>query len=594
VLSSVELEQLRLGWPPQDVRMFGRYQLIEPLGRGGMATVSLGRLDGPGGFRKWAALKVMNREFLAEQDAQRMFLDEARTAARIDHPNVAQVFDLGEQDGTLWIAMEYLHGESLRAVLEEAIHQGKSPLPPALAAHIILGAAEGLHAAHELRGGDGELLCCVHRDVSPHNIFVTYDGSVKVVDFGIAKVADRSVATRTGVVKGKLAYMSPEQSLTRAVDRRTDIFALGIVLWELLTCRRLFRAATETETFERLRSGHVDPPSSVVRGIPAGLDEIVLRALQQDPERRFPTARAMAGALHELLRETDRSYPPEALASFLHGLFPLRIRERDARLLDASGPGAQPSLARKQQLARDGDPTASLRPSGDAPSPSALSPSPSALSPTASLPGPSGAPPPMAPAPSGEETAPIEAPQASLTVFVADAPGAPAEVPSPGAPAEVPSPGTPAGVPPGALPAATPALSSPRGLSFAPVAVLVALGALAGALASALLRPVSTPSASPALAPLTPEALDPGHSAPATPRPAASGTLNQGFLSVDCSPGCLRVLVNGVQVGASPIVRLPVLPGTLEIQGEGPQGKRRGFSIKVAEGKTASVRLLVD
>ena len=180
-----------------------------------------------------------------------MFLDEARVAARISHPNVATVFELGKHEDTYWIAMEYLHGEPLRELMRRTEELGTT-MPPEIACRVIADAAEGLHAAHELLGKNGEKLNLVHRDVTPHNLFVTYDGNTKVVDFGIAKFTSRMASTRAGTLKGKLAYMSPEQVRGGEVDRRTDIFALGVVLWELTTGHRLFRMESDLETLEKL------------------------------------------------------------------------------------------------------------------------------------------------------------------------------------------------------------------------------------------------------------------------------------------------------------------------------------------------------
>ena len=175
-----------------------------------MASVHLGRMDGPGGFQKWVAIKRIHPHLVEDDQFVDMFLDEARIAAGINHANVAQVFDLGKDDNTYWIAMEYLHGEPLREVMRRS-EEHRVLVSPELAARIGADSAEGLHAAHELRGKNGQLLGLVHRDVTPHNLFITYDGYTKVVDFGIAKVADRLSSTRAGTLKGKLAYMSPEQ-----------------------------------------------------------------------------------------------------------------------------------------------------------------------------------------------------------------------------------------------------------------------------------------------------------------------------------------------------------------------------------------------
>ncbi|WP_233562063.1 serine/threonine protein kinase, partial [Sorangium cellulosum] len=206
----------------QGTYFLGRYRVVDEIGVGGMASVHLARMDGPGGFQKWVAIKRIHPHLVEDDQFVDMFLDEARIAAGINHANVAQVFDLGKDDNTYWIAMEYLHGEPLREVMRRA-EERRLRISPELASRICSDAAEGLHAAHELRGKNGQLLGLVHRDVTPHNLFLTYDGYTKVVDFGIAKVADRLSSTRAGTLKGKLAYMSPEQVRGNDVDRTTDV-----------------------------------------------------------------------------------------------------------------------------------------------------------------------------------------------------------------------------------------------------------------------------------------------------------------------------------------------------------------------------------
>jgi serine/threonine-protein kinase len=265
-----------------------------------------------------------------------MFLDEARTAAGIGHANVALVFDVGHDDDTYWLAMEYLHGEPLREILRAAEERGVR-VSPEIAARICADAAEGLHAAHELRGKAGQPLGLVHRNVSPQNLFVTYDGRVKVVDFGIAKVADRLAAqTGAGMIKGKLAYMSPEQFVNRGVDRRTDVFALGVVLWEMSTGRRLFKAETDLETLDRVRACEVPPPSSIVPGYPRELSAIVMRALARNKEERFPTARDLSRALQMFQARGGHFVGAEEIAGLVHALFAERIREREEHLLRAA------------------------------------------------------------------------------------------------------------------------------------------------------------------------------------------------------------------------------------------------------------------
>jgi serine/threonine-protein kinase len=309
----------------------GRYRVVDEIGVGGMASVHLARVDGPGGFQKWVAIKRIHPHLVEDDQFVDMFLDEARIAAGINHANVAQVFDLGKDDNTYWIAMEYLHGEPLREMMRKVEEFG-TQVPFHIAARICADAAEGLHGAHELRGRNGQLLNLVHRDVTPHNLFVTYEGYTKVVDFGIAKVVDRLASTRAGTLKGKLAYMSPEQVRGQEVDRRTDIFALGVVLWELTTNRRLFRMETDLDTLEKVQACVVPLPSTLVAGYPPELEAVVMRALAQRREDRFQTAREFSRALQASLMRQGLMVGPEDVGEYLKSLFTDRVRKRERYL----------------------------------------------------------------------------------------------------------------------------------------------------------------------------------------------------------------------------------------------------------------------
>lgn len=309
----------------------GRYRVVDEIGVGGMASVHLARMDGPGGFQKWVAIKRIHPHLVEDDQFVDMFLDEARIAAGINHANVAQVFDLGKDESTYWIAMEYLHGEPLRELMRRLDEQNMI-IPFGLAARICADAAEGLHGAHELRGRNGQLLNLVHRDVTPHNLFVTYDGYTKVVDFGIAKVVDRLASTRAGTLKGKLAYMSPEQVRGMEVDRRTDIFALGVVLWELTTNRRLFRMETDLDTLEKVQACIVPLPSTLVQGYPRDLEEVVMRALAQRKEDRYPTARDFSRALQGFLMRHGTIVGPEDVGEFAKRMFADRVEKREKYL----------------------------------------------------------------------------------------------------------------------------------------------------------------------------------------------------------------------------------------------------------------------
>src|SRR5580692_2855373 len=232
-------------------RSVGKYQLLAVLGRGGMADVFLALSRGPMGFSKLVVLKRLRRALADDKGFRNMFLDEARLAARLNHPNVVHTHEVGEDKGNYFIAMEYLEGQSLNKVIHELSKRGET-LPELVCARIISDALAGLHYAHELKDFDGTPLDIIHRDVSPHNVFVTYDGQVKLVDFGIAKAALSQVQTEVGVLKGKVAYMAPEQAMGTDVDGRADIFAMGIVLWELLAQERLMTGESAAATLLRL------------------------------------------------------------------------------------------------------------------------------------------------------------------------------------------------------------------------------------------------------------------------------------------------------------------------------------------------------
>ncbi len=297
---SIEADLVRIDDPVK----IGRYRLCYELGAGGMATVYLARAEGPGGFAKPVAIKRIHPHLARRRDLVEMFLDEARIASLISHPNVCNTFDFGEDAGAYYLAMEYLVGEPLHVVQRRLARSeellGSLRWQRAFA-KIMADACEGLHAAHELKDERGRALDVVHRDVSPQNIFVTYDGIAKVVDFGVAFATDRITRTVTGGIKGKLGYLAPEQIAHAPYDRRLDVWALGIVLWEGLTGQRLFVGRSEVDTIMAVEHKVVVPPSVIVGSVPRALDDIALKALSRDPEQRYPTARAMARELVEWL-----------------------------------------------------------------------------------------------------------------------------------------------------------------------------------------------------------------------------------------------------------------------------------------------------
>ncbi len=299
---------------------FGKYQLFASLGRGGMADVFLAVARGQMGFNKLAVIKRL-RQALAEESAFRtMFLDEARLAARLSHPNIVHTYEVGEQGGVYFIAMEYLEGQSLNKVLKEALRR-KEVIEPEVGARIIADALGGLAYAHALGDYDGRPLGIIHRDVSPHNIFVTYDGHTKLVDFGIAKAALSSTETEVGVLKGKVAYMSPEQAMGGRIDQRADLFAMGIVLWELIARQRLMTGESAANTLHKLMNEPIPRLSRAVPGIDPALEAVVMRSLEKDPHYRFQSAGEMRDALDDWLRSRPRQTRQEDVSRKMLGLF---------------------------------------------------------------------------------------------------------------------------------------------------------------------------------------------------------------------------------------------------------------------------------
>ena len=278
----------------------GRYELLLPIAKGGMARVWAARQHGQRGFTKVVAIKTILPHLARDPEFERMFLDEARIASMVHHPNVCEIYELGEEGRVLYLAMEWVNGESLAHVLK--VSGECRPLDPRVVARIVSDTCAGLNAAHNLETDDGEPLGVVHRDVSPHNILVSADGHVKVADFGVAKALGQShSSTSAGQLKGKINYMAPEQVTGAAIDRRSDLFSLGCVLYEATTGLQPFRGEGDHQVMHRLLKGDVEPPSRIVDGYPPELEHIVLKALSSDPDGRYPSADRMRMALEEWL-----------------------------------------------------------------------------------------------------------------------------------------------------------------------------------------------------------------------------------------------------------------------------------------------------
>ena len=309
------------------VRRFGAYTLVKKLATGGMAEIWLARQRGLAGFNRFVVIKKILAHLAEQKTFREMFLDEARTCAALSHPNIVQVYDLGQVDTAYFIAMEFIAGENLAAIAWRGMKR-KKPFPPYFAARVIADACKALHYAHHLKGTDGQALQIVHRDISPQNVLVTYEGEVKIVDFGIAKAASKNEQTKTGMLKGKFSYMSPEQCLGSSVDMRSDIFALGILLYELCTGKRLFKHESELMILEMITKRSVVAPSQVAPVISAGLEDIIMRALEKDPRRRFQNAQAMQFALEEYIRDEGHQGTNADIAGYMRALFGDKIEEK--------------------------------------------------------------------------------------------------------------------------------------------------------------------------------------------------------------------------------------------------------------------------
>ena len=308
--------------------VLGRYELLLRVAQGGMARVWAARLHGTRGFRKLVAVKTILPNVMDSERLEQMFLEEATLASGIHHPNVVDTIELGEQDGVLFMALEWVDGESLSVVMQEALKVGGVPLP--IGVNLVAQACKGLHAAHELADETGEPLGVVHRDISPHNVLVSFSGLAKVVDFGIAKATQRSSSlTEAGEVKGKLAYMAPEQIFGRPVDRRTDVFALGTLLYTITTGRHPWKGEHPGATTERLVSDRpVTPPSALCDDYPEALEAAVLTALEKDPDKRFPTAERFLAALEEAVPSSLEGNAEARIAEFMQKLVGPRGVER--------------------------------------------------------------------------------------------------------------------------------------------------------------------------------------------------------------------------------------------------------------------------
>lgn len=341
------------------VERLGRYEILGEIASGGMATVYLGRVTGAKGFQRLVAIKRLHPHLESEEEFVSMFLDEARLAAKIRHPNVVGTLDV-EDDEHLYIVMEYVEGDRLLALLRHAAKSGEK-IPPAVAVRIAMDTLAGLHAAHELTDDDGSPLGLVHRDVSPQNILISVDGSVKLVDFGIAKASARLSVTRDGQLKGKIAYMAPEQTKRSEIDRRVDVFAMGIITWEMLTAKKLFNGESDVEVLNQLLFEPIPRLREVAPTVPASLDSVVARALERDPAKRFATAAEFADALERASKIFGGPATTKAIAAHLQKVSGEKIAKDRARVLAGAPPvptdGATPSGVKRRATGQFSVPT---------------------------------------------------------------------------------------------------------------------------------------------------------------------------------------------------------------------------------------------
>jgi serine/threonine-protein kinase len=604
---------------------FGKYTLVARLATGGMAEIFLARMHGAAGFEKLVCIKRILPHLARDRQFVSMFLAEARIAARISHPNVCQVFELGEIEGSYYIAMEYLEGVPLACFRRDDYYG--APPDPRLVAGIVIQACEGLHHAHQLRNSDGSVMEVVHRDISPQNLFVTSDGIVKVLDFGIAKIQGGAVRTSTGAIKGTYAYMAPEQLRGERVDRRTDVFALGIVMWETLTRRHLFRRDTEFLTFQAITAEPIEDVRAVRPDVPPALSSVIITALARDREQRYPTARMLGEAIVAAVSPLSGA----VISEELQRAFPQELAEQ-ADLIRVARDGGTfdldvergPSVGHGADLLT----TPVSNQHALAMMVSSQSSAPHAIA-----------------APS---TGPITGPQPSAPL-----PNLGAQLPSgPHRIAGAASPSSVIATPPvsSVMPAAVPVLRrSLRPLLIAALALGVGGGAAviyarvtraparaiaddpAPAAAPVAAAPTPAPAAAaqppapapePAAAPTAPTEAEPPAETAATPPAATEPPPNAapaaksdkrtvsatrspsspaaakpsgppGFITIDSSPVYAVIYIDGKNFGETPLVRIELPPGRHVVHAVAPSGATRDVRITVESGKVAPAARIV-
>jgi serine/threonine protein kinase len=346
----------------------GPYEVVQLLAAGGMAEIFLAKKTGPGGFEKKLVIKRITRKLLGDREIQAMFIDEARVQAMLDHPNIVQIYDFGEDRGSFFIAMEFVTGATLRWVIDNARAVGR-PIPVHHALRITADVLSALHTAHQLTDDDGLPLNLIHRDISPVNVLVSRSGAAKLCDFGVAKSMIQSQHTRVGIVKGKFRYMSPEQLNAEPIDARADVFAVGVVLWETLVGRRLFDDATEDGVVTSIRSGQYPAASEFRPGLPKAIDRILKKALAPSPDDRFKNARAFALACEEVLRLLPKASTMLQLGEYISAeldgtaglqrdrtrVMPIDAMSSGFEALDPPVPGGPTEIVDEEEIAESTD-----------------------------------------------------------------------------------------------------------------------------------------------------------------------------------------------------------------------------------------------
>lgn len=533
-----------------DAQEFGKYTLIAKLATGGMAEIFLARLRGVAGFEKLVCIKRILPHLAADATFTSMFLAEASIVAQISHPNVCQVFELGELDGRYYIAMEYLEGMPFSGLRSNHLHP--APTDPRLVAGLVMQACEGLHHAHNLKRSDGSPLNVVHRDVTTNNLFVTSDGVAKVLDFGIAKCQDAPVKTSTGVVKGTHSYLAPEQLRGQPLDRRVDVFAMGIVTWELLARRSLFKRDTDFLTYEAILLERIPALAEVRPDIPPAVSDVIAHALSRKPDERYPTARALGEALGEAVAPLGGALTPAAVARALERAFDVALREQRGLLQ-----GAQ--VDNSASIQRE----------------------PTTIAPALEAPLPRGARPPTETTVQGhrQDATPMRARRSyggvvALATLGLSGGGA-------------------------ALYWSRPDRERPRPVEAVMTNQSAPATTQAPSPSIAAPAPVSTTSTSEPPEPTAPSAVAKrerrgrsrevrvDRSAPKEPQRSSEPA---GFITIDSAPVYAEIYIDGKHRGETPLVRLAVPPGVHTVRAVAPSGSAQTFSIAIESGKVAATR----